>query len=56
MSDNNEHQRFLKQQELQEKRIAFYRDHGYWPKDKAPATPPAIQQDDPLDYLFEPRD
>jgi hypothetical protein len=31
--DNNEHQRLLKQQAHQEKRRAFYLEHGRWPAD-----------------------
>ncbi len=67
MSDNNnEHQRILKQEAHKKKRIDFHREHGRWPDDseisdasttetKATATA-IVEQDDPFDYLFEPRD
>lgn len=63
-NDNNEHQRLLKQQAHQEKRRAFYLEHGRWPADseisdaanpqtEAPTT--TVEQHDPFDYLFESR-
>jgi hypothetical protein len=63
-NDSNEQQRFLKQQAHQEKQRAFYLEHGRWPADgeisdtaktQTEATT-TVEQDDPLDYLFEPRD
>jgi hypothetical protein len=65
-NDSNEHQRFLKQQAHQEKQRAFYLEHGRWPangeiSDAANTqteanTTTTVEQDDSLDYLFEPRD
>ena len=64
-NDNNEHQRLLKQQAHQEKQRAFYLEHGRWPADgeisdaantqTEAVTTATVEQDDPLDGLFEPR-
>jgi hypothetical protein len=64
--DNNEHQRILKQQAHQEKRRVFHLEHGRWPEDSeisdvsttqtVATTPATVEQDDPFDRLFEPRD
>jgi len=64
-NDSNEHHRLLKQQAHQEKRRAFYLEHGRWPADgeisdaantqTEATTTTTVEQDDPLDYLFEPR-
>jgi hypothetical protein len=65
MSDNNEHQRVLKQEAHKKRRINFHREHGRWPEDSeisdaaapqtAATTPATVEQDHPFDYLSEPR-
>ena len=63
--ENNEHQRFLKQQANRKKQLDFYYKHGRLPEDseisEAPTSATSLQQeylldDDLFDDLFVPRD
>ena len=62
-NDSNEHRRLLTQQAHQEKRRAFYLEHGRWPADgeipdafstqTEATTTTTLEQDDPFDFPYD---